>query len=113
MLSKLLRVGEGRMVKRLKKVADYVKEKKLNMLYAVDTKGESWKTWQTKTMPTNFLVCSFSIMGTGPISLPFINCATLETMSLGKPQTGFFVITSLHFFIGFSSGFVKQQSRCL
>jgi len=38
------------------KVAAYVKEKKLNMLYAVDTKGESWNTFQTKTMPTNFLI---------------------------------------------------------
>ena len=38
------------------KVASYVKEKKLNMLYAVDTKGESWKTFQTTTMPTNFLI---------------------------------------------------------
>jgi len=26
------------------------------MLYAVDSKGESWKTFQTKTMPTNFLI---------------------------------------------------------
>ncbi len=38
------------------KVAAYVKEKKLNMLYAVDTKGESWNLFQTKTMPTNFLI---------------------------------------------------------
>jgi peroxiredoxin len=38
------------------KVATYVKEKKLNMLYAVDTKGESWNVFQTKTMPTNFLI---------------------------------------------------------
>lgn len=38
------------------KVADYVKQKKLNMLYAVDTKGESWNTFKTKTMPTNFLI---------------------------------------------------------
>src|SRR5436189_3981902 len=38
------------------KVAAYAKEKKLNMLYAVDSKGESWKTFQTKTMPTNFLI---------------------------------------------------------
>jgi peroxiredoxin len=38
------------------KVENYVKEKKLNMLYAVDAKGESWKTFQTKTMPTNFLI---------------------------------------------------------
>ncbi|HET6883141.1 MAG TPA: redoxin domain-containing protein, partial [Pirellulales bacterium] len=38
------------------KVAEYVKQKKLNMLYAVDTKGESWQTFKTKSMPTNFLV---------------------------------------------------------
>ena len=38
------------------KVATYAKEKKLNMLYAVDTKGESWNVFQTKTMPTNFLI---------------------------------------------------------
>ena len=38
------------------KVAAYVKEKKLNMLYAVDTKGDAWKTFETTTMPTNFLI---------------------------------------------------------
>jgi peroxiredoxin len=38
------------------KVEAYVKEKKLNMLYAVDPKGESWKVFQTKTMPSNFLI---------------------------------------------------------
>lgn len=38
------------------KVATYVKEKKLNMLYAVDSKGEAWNTFETKTMPTNFLI---------------------------------------------------------
>jgi peroxiredoxin len=38
------------------KVATYVKEKKLNMLYAVDSKGEAWKVFETKTMPTNFLI---------------------------------------------------------
>jgi hypothetical protein len=38
------------------KVAKYVKEKKLNMLYAVDTKGDSWNVFETKTMPTNFLI---------------------------------------------------------
>src|SRR5437879_9774983 len=38
------------------KVATYVKEKKLNMLYAVDTKGESWNVFETKTMPTNILI---------------------------------------------------------
>jgi peroxiredoxin len=38
------------------KVAKYAVEKKLNMIYAVDTKGESWNVFQTKTMPTNFLI---------------------------------------------------------
>lgn len=38
------------------KVEAYVKEKKLNMLYAVDSEGKSWTTFQTKTMPTNFLI---------------------------------------------------------
>jgi len=38
------------------KVAKYVEEKKLNMLYAVDSKGESWKVFDTKTMPTNILI---------------------------------------------------------
>ena len=38
------------------KVEKYVKQKKLNMLYAVDTKGNSWKIFQTKRMPTNFLI---------------------------------------------------------
>jgi peroxiredoxin len=38
------------------KVAKYAADKKLNMLYAVDDKGESWNTFQTKTMPTNFLI---------------------------------------------------------
>jgi peroxiredoxin len=38
------------------KVAAYAKQKKLDLLYAVDTKGESWKVFQTKTMPTNFLI---------------------------------------------------------
>lgn len=38
------------------KVEAYVKEKKLNMLYAVDPKGESWKVFDTKTMPSNFLI---------------------------------------------------------
>ena len=38
------------------KVEKYVKTKKLNMLYAVDPKGDSWKVFKTKTMPTNFLI---------------------------------------------------------
>ena len=38
------------------KIAKYAAEKKLNMLYAVDPKGEAWNVFQTKTMPTNFLI---------------------------------------------------------
>lgn len=38
------------------KVAQYAKEKKINMLYGVDPKGKSWEVFQTKTMPTNFLI---------------------------------------------------------
>jgi peroxiredoxin len=38
------------------KMAKYAAEKKLEMLYAVDPKGESWGTFQTKAMPTNFLI---------------------------------------------------------
>ena len=38
------------------KVAAYVKEKKLNMLYSVDTNGDAWNVFETKTMPTNFLI---------------------------------------------------------
>ena len=38
------------------KVEKYVKTKKLNMLYAIDTKGASWKVFQTTTMPANFLI---------------------------------------------------------
>lgn len=38
------------------KVAAYAKDKNLNMIYAVDPKGESWGVFQTKTMPTNFLI---------------------------------------------------------
>lgn len=38
------------------KVEAYVKEKKLDMLYAVDSQGSSWDVWRTKTMPSNFLI---------------------------------------------------------
>jgi peroxiredoxin len=38
------------------KMAKYAAEKKLDVLYAVDPKGESWKTFQTKAMPANFLI---------------------------------------------------------
>ena len=38
------------------KVAQYAADKKLNMLYAVDAKGDSWNVFQTKTMPTNILI---------------------------------------------------------
>ena len=39
-----------------KKFAAYAKTKKLNMLYALDPKKESWKVFGTKTMPSNFLI---------------------------------------------------------
>jgi len=38
------------------KVARYAADKKLDMLYAVDTKGEAWKVFETKSMPVNFLI---------------------------------------------------------
>ncbi len=38
------------------KVALYVKEKNLDMLYAVDSAGKAWDVFETKTMPTNFLI---------------------------------------------------------
>jgi peroxiredoxin len=38
------------------KVAKYAADKKINMLYGVDAKGEAWNIFQTKTMPTNFLI---------------------------------------------------------
>ena len=38
------------------KMAKYAKEKKINMLYAVDPKGESWKVFDTKAMPINYLI---------------------------------------------------------
>lgn len=38
------------------KMAKYATDKKLDVLYAVDPKGESWGTFQTKSMPTNFLI---------------------------------------------------------
>lgn len=38
------------------KMAKYAADKKLDVRYAVDPKGESWGTFQTKTMPTNFLI---------------------------------------------------------
>ncbi len=39
-----------------KEVAKYAAAKKINMLYGIDSKGESWNVFQTKTMPTNFLI---------------------------------------------------------
>src|SRR5438309_2233107 len=35
------------------KVAKYAADKKINMLYGIDSKGDSWNVFQTKTMPTN------------------------------------------------------------
>jgi peroxiredoxin len=39
-----------------KEVAKYASTKKINMIYAVDSKGNAWNVFQTKTMPTNFLI---------------------------------------------------------
>jgi len=38
------------------KMAKYAVDKKLGMLYAVDSNGDSWKVFQTTAMPTNFLI---------------------------------------------------------
>ena len=38
------------------KMAGYAADKKIDVLYAVDPKGESWGKFQTKSMPTNFLI---------------------------------------------------------
>jgi peroxiredoxin len=38
------------------KIEAYAKEKKLNMLYAVDPKGDACKVFETTKMPTNFLI---------------------------------------------------------
>jgi peroxiredoxin len=38
------------------KVAKYAADKKINMVYGVDSKGTAWSTFQTKSMPTNFLI---------------------------------------------------------
>ena len=38
------------------KVEAYAKEKKIDMLYAIDTRGLSWEVWKTKAMPSNFLI---------------------------------------------------------
>jgi peroxiredoxin len=38
------------------KVAKYAADKKINMLYGVDTKGAAWGVFQTKEMPSNFLI---------------------------------------------------------
>jgi peroxiredoxin Q/BCP len=38
------------------KIVKYAEEKKITMLYGVDPKGAAWEVFQTKTMPTNFLI---------------------------------------------------------
>ncbi len=38
------------------KVAKYAADKQINMVYGVDSKGAAWGTFQTKTMPSNFLI---------------------------------------------------------
>ena len=39
-----------------KEVAKYAASKQINMLYGVDAKGSAWNVFQTKSMPTNFLI---------------------------------------------------------
>jgi hypothetical protein len=46
-----------------------------------------------------FLSVSFSTTGIEPTFSLFINPAAFAAVSFGRQQTGFFVITSLHFFI--------------
>ena len=38
------------------KMEKYAKDKKLNMMYAIDPKGASWAVFDTKAMPANFLI---------------------------------------------------------
>lgn len=38
------------------KVVEYAKQRNIEMLYAVDPQGDSWKVFQTKAMPTNVLI---------------------------------------------------------
>ena len=38
------------------KMETYAKEKKLDMMYAIDPKGKSWTVFDTKAMPANFLI---------------------------------------------------------
>jgi peroxiredoxin len=38
------------------KIIKYAAEKKINMLYGVDAKGKAWDVFQTKSMPSNFLI---------------------------------------------------------
>ena len=38
------------------KMEKYAKDKKLDMMYAIDPKGASWAVFDTKAMPANFLI---------------------------------------------------------
>ena len=38
------------------KMETYAKDKKLDMMYAIDPKGSSWAVFDTKAMPANFLI---------------------------------------------------------
>ena len=61
------------------KMKKYAADKKLNMLYAVDPKGESWGTFQTKAMPANFLIDKGGkIVAQGP-PLTIAECAASHT----------------------------------
>ncbi|MBI3839921.1 MAG: redoxin domain-containing protein [Planctomycetia bacterium] len=74
------------------KVESYVKEKKLQMLYAVDTDGKSWNIFQTKTMPTNFLIDKGGTIraiaaGCDPSGLVAQNLSEKVAKLLGGPAT--------------------------
>ena len=74
------------------KVESYVKEKKLQMLYAVDTDGKSWNTFQTKTMPTNFLIEKGGTIraiaaGCDPSGLVAQNLSEKVAKLIGAPAT--------------------------
>ncbi len=74
------------------KVESYVKEKKLQMLYAVDTDGKSWDVFQTKTMPTNFLIAKGGTIraiaaGCDPSGLIAQNLSEKVAKLVGAPAT--------------------------
>jgi peroxiredoxin len=74
------------------RVESYVKEKKLEMLYAVDTDGKSWNIFETKTMPTNFLIDKGGTIraiaaGCDPSGLVAQNLSEKVAKLVGAPAT--------------------------